>query len=217
MIIFENVTKTYDKSATPVNHFSMHINEGQTAVLKGESGCGKSTILSLAAALTRPTSGSIIIDGKPIAKLPEHLSAIMRRDNIGIIFQSFHLIPSLTVLENVTVPLLPTGRSMKEINKEAEKLLDKLGIAGKRDMNVTKLSGGEQQRTAIARALINNPKIILADEPTANLDRDLTDSVIDIFRNLAAEGRTILIATHDLVITESGIADTIIDIGRNRS
>lgn len=216
MIIFDNVAKKYSNESTPVKDFSMHIKEGQTALLKGESGSGKSTILSLAAGLTRPTTGSISINGRQIAKMPEHFSAQMRRDNIGIIFQSFHLLPTLSTLENVMVPLLPSNLSIKEITERAEKLLDMLGILDKTGLNVSKLSGGEQQRTAIARALINRPKIILADEPTANLDRDLTDSVIEIFKKLSEKGHTILIATHDTAIIESGLTDFIIDVGRIR-
>ncbi len=213
MIVMDSVTKTYTGGVSPISGFSLEIREGETVILSGESGSGKSTLLSLMAALIRPTSGDITIDGKKIAKLPEDFAALYRRENIGIIFQSYHLLPHLTAVENICVPLLPTGLSMKDITAKAMNILSSLNMADKANVNVSKLSGGEQQRTAIARALINNPKIILADEPTANLDRKLTDSLTDTFRRMSDEGRTLVIATHDSALTEALPHARIISIG----
>lgn len=215
MIIFDKVTKTFADGTTPVKDFSMQIEKGETVILKGESGSGKSTILSLTAALMRPTSGDITVNGKKIAKLPDDYASLFRRENIGIIFQSYHLLPHLTVMENICVPVLPTNIHYTDAEVEAMSILSVLGMTEKADSDVTILSGGEQQRVAIARALINSPEIILADEPTANLDRKLTDGLIEIFSKMKAKGHTIIIATHDSAITESGIADRIIDIGRH--
>ena len=196
MIIFDKVTKTYG-SFSPVSGFSAEINEGETIILSGASGSGKSTLLALTAALIRPTSGDVIVDGRHIAKLPENFASLYRRDNIGIIFQNYNLLPALTVIENVCVPLLPEKIKYKDLHKKAMNILERLDMADKADMQVTKLSGGEQQRTAIARALINDPKIILADEPTANLDHKLTNDLAGIFIELATGGRTMIIASHD--------------------
>lgn len=215
MITFDNVTKIFADGTTPVKDFSMHIEKGETVILKGESGSGKSTILSLTAALMRPTSGDITVNNKKIAKLPDDFASLFRRENIGIIFQSYHLLQHFTVMENICVPVLPTNIHYTDAEVKAMSLLSLLGMTDKVDTEVSVLSGGEQQRVAIARALINSPEIILADEPTANLDRKLTDGLIDIFRKLSAHGHTIIIATHDTAITESGIASKIIDIGRH--
>jgi putative ABC transport system ATP-binding protein len=213
MIKFEMVTKEY-KDITPVENFSMEINAGETAVLSGRSGSGKSTILALAAALTRPTSGSIEINGKQVSKLPEDFASLFRRDNIGIIFQNYNLLPNLTALDNITLPLLPTKVSFSEQKDRAFSLMQRLQISDRANTKTGTLSGGEQQRVAIARALINNPPVMLADEPTSNLDAKLTATLIEIFSTMKTEGRTLLIATHDRAITESGIADRIVRMGQ---
>jgi len=209
MIRFINVTKSYGE-IVPLKDFSMDIPAGKTVILDGRSGSGKSTVLALAAALTRPDSGDIEVCGKLIAKLPEEFAAVFRRQRVGIIFQNYNLIPNLSVFDNITIPLLPSGVPFKEQKERAQAVMERLKIADRSGETVKKLSGGEQQRVAIARALINNPSVVLADEPTSNLDAKLTDSILDIFRGMKAEGRTILIATHDRAITESGIADMII-------
>lgn len=214
MIIFDKVTKTFSDGTTPVKDFSMHIEKGETVIIKGESGSGKSTILSLTAALMRPTAGEITVGGKSIINLPESYASIFRRETVGIIFQRYNLMKHLTVMENICVPILPTNMHYTDAEVRAMSILSMLGMTDKADVNVKKLSGGEQQKVAIARALINEPDIILADEPTANLDRKLTDGLMDIFRKLKKNGKTIIIATHDTAITESGITTSIIDIGR---
>ncbi len=209
MIKFISVTKRY-KDSVPVEDFSMEISAGETAILSGRSGSGKTTILALAAALTRPTSGSIEVNGKQTAKLPEEFASLFRRESVGIIFQNYNLMPNLSTLDNVTLPLLPTKTPFRQQRERAFELMEKLGIDNKAKIAAGRLSGGEQQRASIARALINNPPIVLADEPTSNLDAKLTDKLLEIFAGIKAEGRTLLIATHDKAITESGIADKII-------
>lgn len=209
MIKFTSVTKKY-KDVTPLENFSMDIAAGETAILSGRSGSGKTTILALAAALTRPTSGNIEVNSKQTAKLPEEFASLFRRESVGIIFQNYNLMPNLTTLDNVTLPLLPTKIPFRQQRERAFALMEKLGIADKAKTIAGRLSGGEQQRIAIARALINNPPVVLADEPTSNLDAKLTENLLEIFAGIKAEGRTLLIATHDKAVTESGIADKII-------
>lgn len=209
MIKFISVTKRY-KDITPLEDFSMEIAAGETAILSGRSGSGKTTILALAAALTRPTSGSIEVNGKQTAKLPEEFASLFRRESVGIIFQNYNLMPNLSTLDNISLPLLPTKIPYRLQREHAFELMEKLGIEDKAKTAAGRLSGGEQQRVAIARALINNPPVVLADEPTSNLDAKLTDKLLGIFAGMKAEGRTLLIATHDKAVTESGIADKII-------
>lgn len=211
MIKFTSVTKKY-KDITPLDDFSMEIAAGETVILSGRSGSGKTTVLSLTAALTRPTSGSIEVNGKQTAKLPEEFAALFRRESVGMIFQNYNLLPGLSVIDNITIPLLPTKMLMKQQQERAYTLMEKLNITDKAKTVVGRLSGGEQQRVAIARALINNPPVILADEPTSSLDATLTDRLLEIFAVIKAEGRTLLIATHDKAVIESGIADRIIGI-----
>jgi len=209
MIKFISVTKRYN-DITPLDDFSMDIAAGETAILSGRSGSGKTTILALASALTRPTSGSIEVNGKQTAKLPEEFASLFRRESVGIIFQNYNLMPNLTAADNITLPLLPMKIPFRQQRERAQELMEKLGIADRAKTAAGRLSGGEQQRVAIARALINNPPVILADEPTSNLDAKLTDKLLEIFAGIKAEGRTLLIATHDRAVTESGLADKII-------
>lgn len=173
------------------------VSEGEIVILKGPSGSGKSTILSLIAALSKPTSGEVIVDGSRISKLPDNFAALFRREHIGFIFQKFNLIPTLTVFDNIIVPLLPTALSKQEIEDKAQTVMQKFSIGHKAHIEVKNLSGGEQQRTAIARALVNDPKIILADEPTANLDEALSKQFLSFIKELKDEKKTVIIATHD--------------------
>ncbi len=160
----------------------------------------------------KPTSGIIQINERLISKLPDKFSASFRRDTIGIIFQQFNLISDMSVADNIAIPLTPTGMSYKEISKRVDELLIKLELSDRKSVNAQNLSGGEMQRVAIARALINNPEIILADEPTANLDMPLTNALIEMLNALQQEGKTIIIATHDPAILNSSIANRIIPI-----
>ncbi len=195
---------------------SFHIAPRELVVLKGPSGSGKSTLLSIIAALGKPTSGEVIVDGKSIAKLPDRFATDFRREHIGMIFQKFNLIGEMSALDNVTLPLLTTDIPMDEIRERAYRILKHLGVKKRLGTPAKNLSGGEQQRVAIARALIGDPKIILADEPTANLDRKLTLDFIEIIKQLKKEGRTILIATHDPVFFDLPVVDRIIEIEEGR-
>ena len=201
MIELKNITKIYasDKNdvTTALENINLTVKEGEVVVLKGVSGSGKSTILSLIAAIGKPTSGEVEVDGKKISKLPDDFACIYRRDNIGFIFQKYNLIPTLSVKENMILPLIPLNLNAQEVERRLKKVSGMFHISHKLDVMVRNLSGGEQQRVAIARANINDPKIIIADEPTANLDERLSLHFIDILKQLKELGKTILVATHD--------------------
>jgi len=201
MIELNNITKIYEvnknNKVTALSEINLKIDEGELIVLKGSSGSGKSTILSLIAALSKPTNGEVIVDGKKISKLPDNFASVYRRDNIGFIFQKYNLIPALSVEENILLPLVPLNPDAKVLSQKLEVVMNKFHIEHKKDAIVKNLSGGEQQRVAIARANVNNPKIIIADEPTANLDEKLSLHFIEILRELKALGKTIVVATHD--------------------
>ena len=201
MIKIKNITKQYtlnkNNTVTALNDINLEFKEGELIVLKGASGSGKSTLLSLIAALSKPTSGEVIVDGKKISKLPDNFASIYRRDNIGFIFQKYNLIPTLSVEENIILPLVPLNPHAKSLSEKLEVVMEMFQISHKKDVIVRNLSGGEQQRVAIARANVNNPKIIIADEPTANLDEKLSLRFIDILRELKSLGKTVVVATHD--------------------
>ena len=212
MIRLENVSKIYDGKIKALEEINLNFQEGELIILKGVSGSGKSTILSLIAGLSKPTIGEVIVDGKKISKLPDHFAAAYRRDNIGIVFQKYNLIPTLSVRENVLLPLFPLSLPRETMNKKSDHVLQKFTIDHKADVMVKNLSGGEQQRVAIARANINEPKIILADEPTANLDEKLSLEFISILKEMKSEKRTIIIATHDPLFFDLDIVDRTINI-----
>jgi len=197
----ENVTKIYNPrkpdEIRALEDASLNIEKGEVIVLKGPSGSGKTTLLSLVGCMGRPTSGRIVVDGKDVAKLPERFLTLIRRKTFGFIFQQFNLIRNVSVLENVLLPLYPVEMSFADMKSRGEKILEDLGLRGKVQMKVNQLSGGEQQRVAIARALINGPEIIIADEPTAHLDRKLSADLLRILEDLNISGKTIVIATHD--------------------
>ena len=177
MIKLKDVTKIYNVSKTDkitaVKNINLSFSEGELIILKGSSGSGKSTILSLIAALSKPTTGEIIVDGKRISKLPDNFASLYRRENIGFIFQKYNLIPNLSVKENILLPLIPENLDESILLEKLHIAMSKFKISHKENILVKNLSGGEQQRVAIARSYINDPKIIIADEPTANLDKVL--------------------------------------------
>ena len=216
MIELKNITKIYEvnknNKVTALNAVNLTINEGELVVLKGASGSGKSTILSLIAALSKPTIGEVIVDGKRISKLPDNFAALYRRDNIGFIFQKYNLIPTLSVKDNILLPLVPTNPDENEALEKLNNAMKMFNISHKKDAIVRNLSGGEQQRVAIARAHINNPKIIIADEPTANLDEKLSKHFIEILRELKKSNKTIIVATHDPLFFNLDFVDRIINI-----
>ncbi len=212
MIEIKNVSKIYDGNIVALQDINLRFKEGELIILKGVSGSGKSTILSLIAGLSKPTLGEITVDKKKISKLPDHFAASYRRDNIGIVFQKYNLIPTLSVTENVLLPLFPLNLPRELMKEKSSNVLQKFSIEHKANVIVKNLSGGEQQRVAIARANINDPKIILADEPTANLDEKLSLEFIEILRELKSKKRTIIIATHDPLFFDLDIVDRTVSI-----
>jgi len=207
----KNLTMTYDIGETKVTALrgiDLTVNRGEFVAIIGPSGCGKSTLLNLLAGLDRPTSGEIRIGDERIDGLSEAKLALLRRSKIGFVFQFFNLIPTLSVVENVELPLQLIRRPRQETKKRAEKLLQELGIESKRNTSPTFLSGGQQQRVAIARAMANDPDIVLADEPTGNLDSVAAYEVLQLLHDAHGKGQTILVVTHDSRVAEA--ADRVI-------
>ncbi len=200
IIIVEDLNRSFaagDVLFHALKHINLTVHAGDCIVLKGVSGSGKTTLLSILAGLDRPSSGKVLIEGEAIAKLPDLHASQFRARRIGMIFQHYNLMEHLTVSENVMVPLIPTGMDTKTINARVDAALAQANIAHKRDTQTARISGGEKQRTSIARALAADPAVILCDEPTANLDRANSLRFIEILGDLHAAGKTIVIATHD--------------------
>ena len=219
-ILVRDVSKIYNigmpDEMTALKDVSIEIMRGHTVVFKGPSGSGKTTLLGLIGCMSRPTSGSVVIEGRDVSKLPEKFLTSIRRKTFGFIFQQFNLIRGLSVLENVMLPLYPQDVATSKMISRARALLQEFGIGGKAAKKVERLSGGEQQRTAIARALVNDPDIILADEPTAHLDTNLSEEFLSILAGLRAGGRTIVIATHDPLVYEKDFIDQTIEISHGK-
>ena len=200
LIEIENISKVYTIGGTSTHALkdvSLEIEEGEFVTVMGPSGSGKSTFLTILGGLNAPSTGRVIIDGIDIYSLRGDGLSDLRREYIGFVFQSFHLVPYLSVVENVVLPLAPTRVSSRTQAASAEVLLDELGLSDKVDHLPGELSGGEQQRVAIARALINEPLILLADEPTGNLDTATSKAIMGLFKTLNQQGKTILMVTHN--------------------
>ncbi len=216
MIELKNLKKVFElnknNKIVAVNDINLIINEGELLVLKGASGSGKSTILSCLAGLSKPTTGEIVIDNDRVSKLPDNFASLFRREKIGFIFQKYNLIPTLSVKENILVPLIPENLPSDKTKEILNKVMKKFKIDHKKNELVKNLSGGEQQRVAIARSQVNNPKYIIADEPTANLDKELSLHFIEILKELKNEGKTIIVATHDPLFFELDFVDRVIEI-----
>ncbi len=214
MIRLDRVSKFYnegrDNEVRAVQEVSLDIAADATTVFTGPSGSGKTTLLSLIGCLSRPSSGRISLDGEVISGLPEKFMTGIRRQTFGFVFQRFNLIRGLSVLENVMLPAYPTGSDYRSLRGRAGELLEMLGMSARARMTPEHLSGGEAQRTAIARALINDPAIIIADEPTANLDSALTLQFLDIMGRLRQQGKSVLITSHDPRIWQAPIVDRVI-------
>ena len=180
-----------------VDGVDLDVARGETVAVMGPSGCGKSTLLYLLGGLDRPTSGQIWLAGQDMTRLSERGLARLRRDAIGFVFQAFHLMDELTAVENVELPALLAGRSPRAARRTATQLLDQVGLADRAKFLPTQLSGGQRQRVAIARALVAEPQIVLADEPTGNLDSAATAEVMRLFDRLHQAGQTLVIVTHD--------------------
>lgn len=205
VITLEGITKTYvnGKLTVPVLHgIDLSIYEGEFTSIMGPSGSGKSTFMNILGCLDRPTSGSYRLDGEEVAHLEDDELAYVRNKRIGFVFQSFNLLPKLTALDNVALPMVYAGVSKAERTARASQLLTDLGLGTRLDHMPAELSGGQRQRVAIARALANDPAIIMADEPTGNLDSKASLDVMHIFTELYQEGRTIILVTHELDIAE---------------
>ncbi|MBP3772296.1 MAG: ABC transporter ATP-binding protein [Treponema sp.] len=194
LLELKDISKIYSGGTVKaLNHVSLSVNEGEWVAIMGPSGSGKSTMMNIIGCMDKPSMGQVILDGKDIAQESSKSLTQIRRDKIGLIFQQFHLVNYLTALENVMVAQY--YHSMPD-EKEAMEALERVGLAERAKHLPSQLSGGEQQRVCIARALINHPQLILADEPTGNLDEANENMVIDIFKKLHAEGRTIIVVTH---------------------
>jgi len=200
LIEIKNLSKTYEGGEEKVRALvdvGLHIERGEFISVMGPSGSGKSTLLTILGGLNHPTAGEVVVDDIPIYQLPLERLADFRREYLGFIFQSFQLIPYLTVIENVMLPLSITERSNREQSRMAGEILDRIGLKGKEKRLPDQLSGGEQERVAIARALVNAPPILLADEPTGNLDTKNGKEIMELFKSLNSEGQTIIMVTHN--------------------
>ena len=200
VIELKDIVKSYQMGDTVVyalNHVTVNFEKGKFTSIVGPSGSGKSTLMNILGCLDRPTSGEYILEGKNIANYTDDELAHTRNQKIGFVFQSFNLLNRLTAVENVALPLIYAGVNLEERTKRAEKALTDVGLGSRMYHKPNEMSGGQRQRVAIARALINNPAIIMADEPTGNLDTKSTLEIIDIFEKLNHEGKTVIMVTHE--------------------
>ena len=205
IIELKNVKKNYQLGKVNVmalDGITMKINKNEFISIVGASGSGKSTLLHVMSCLSRPTEGKVLIDGKNTAEMDDNELALIRGKKIGFVFQTFNLIQRLSALENVTLPMWFLGKSEKEREERAKKLLKMVGLEHRMKHKPSEMSGGERQRVAIARALANDPPVIVGDEPTGNLDSKTGKEIINIFRNLYKQGRTVILVTHDLNIAK---------------
>ena len=197
MIKLSQVSKRYPNGHQALNNIDLHITPGEMVFLAGHSGAGKSTLFKLITRIEKPTSGQILVDNQNVGRMKESKVPALRRE-IGVIFQDHKLLFDRSVFDNVALPLIVAGVPHNQVQKSVRAALGKVGLAGKEKSYPIALSGGEQQRVGIARAVIHRPNILLADEPTGNLDESLSDEIIDIFADFNRVGTTVLIATHDL-------------------
>lgn len=213
MIKTENLSKifrTEEVETVALNGVSINVEDGEFVAIMGPSGCGKSTLLNILGLLDNPNSGEYWLDGEPVGKLKESERTKYRRGRIGFVFQSFNLIDELNVVENIELPLLYMGVSGKERRKRAEEVMERVAISHRAKHYPSQLSGGQQQRTAIARAILPRPKLILADEPTGNLDSKNGKEVMDLLSELHNDGTTIVMVTHSL--HDANYADRVINM-----
>ncbi|MBT8052098.1 MAG: cell division ATP-binding protein FtsE [Xanthomonadales bacterium] len=202
MISFEHVSKRYEGGIKALQDVNFALDAGEMAFLTGHSGAGKSTLLRLVLMLERPSGGEIIVHGQNLCATPSRRAARVRQ-NIGMIFQDHKLLQEKSVLDNVALPLMIAGLPYPEVKKRVRAALDKVGLLGREKAWPAELSGGEQQRVGIARAIVGMPPLLLADEPTGNLDPDLSLELFELFRTLNSMGVTVLIASHDLTLIRS--------------
>ncbi|MED3919996.1 cell division ATP-binding protein FtsE [Priestia aryabhattai] len=202
MIEMQNVYKTYPNGVKAINGISIKINQGEFAYIVGPSGAGKSTFIKMMYREEKPSSGNIIVNGANVAKIKDSRVPIFRR-HMGVVFQDFKLLPKLTVYENIAFALEVIEQSPEEIKKRVLEVLELVKLKGKMDSFPDELSGGEQQRVSIARSIVNSPKVVIADEPTGNLDPETSWEIMDIFEEINKRGTTILMATHNREIVNT--------------
>jgi len=200
MIEFRQVTKRYDSDHTALRQVNFSLERGELAFLTGHSGAGKSTLLKLIMVMERPSAGEVVVGGQVLNRLPRRQIPYIRR-HIGVVFQNHQLLFDRTVFDNVAMPLEVMGTSPRDTGRRVRAALDKVGLLQKEKMNPMQLSGGEQQRVGIARAVVNKPPVLLADEPTGNLDPALSVDIMNLFGQFSQVGGTVVIATHDIALS----------------
>ncbi len=220
MIELLDIRKAFNQNR-PNEYWALHgidltIEAGKVTAFRGPSGSGKTTLLTIVGCLSRPTSGRVRFKGEDISALPERFLTEIRRQSFGFVFQQFNLIKGLSALENVILPAFPTGRPRAELVAAAMVLFERLQLAHRAQARVEWLSGGEQQRVAIARALINDPEVIIADEPTANLDTALSMEFMAILEGFTAAGKTVLLTSHDPLVVESSAVHRVVGMRDGR-
>jgi len=220
MIELLNVRKVFNAGSpsefSAINGVNLNIAENKVTVLKGPSGSGKTTLLSIVGCMSRPSAGRVKLQDREITSLPERFLTDIRRKTFGFIFQQPNLIKGISVLENVMLPAYPLGEKRSELKVRALNGLDKLNLSSKAASKVEWLSGGEAQRVAIVRALINDPQIIIADEPTAHLDTKLSYRFMEIVDQFKAQGKTVIITSHDPLVYDSSIVDDVVNLRDGR-
>lgn len=216
MIVLKDVRKGFNQGkgneVWAVRGISLNISEKHTTVLTGPSGSGKTTLLTMIGGLSRPTSGRILLRDRDVSGLPERFLTEVRRSTFGFVFQQYNLVKGLSALDNVMLPAYPLGLKRNELREKAANILDKMGLAKRKLSKVEWLSGGEAQRVAISRALINDPEVVIADEPTANLDTTLSAQFLETLEELKGDGRTVLMTSHDPLVYESPMVDTVVQM-----
>ncbi len=216
MLELTNIRKAFNQGRHneywALDGIELAIPEKQVTALRGPSGSGKTTLLTILGCLARPTEGRVRLKGEDISGLPERFLTEIRRQTFGFIFQQFNLVRGMSAIDNVILSAYPTGRPRKDLLLKAESLLAGVDLGHRRDAKVEWLSGGEQQRVAICRALINDPELLIADEPTANLDTRLSKEFLAILERLADSGRTIVLTSHDPMVVESDVVDFIVSL-----
>ena len=205
IIVIQDLVKTYDTGAVSVQalkQINITINQGEYVAIMGQSGSGKSTLMNILGCLDRPTEGEYILDGINVKEQSENALSLVRNKKIGFVFQSFHLIPRTSAVKNVELPMIYGKVNARQRHSRAVELLEKVGLEARKDHLPNELSGGQKQRVAIARALANDPPIILADEPTGNLDTASSVEIMELFTQLNNEGATVIVVTHEDDIAE---------------
>jgi cell division transport system ATP-binding protein len=214
MISFERVAKRYPNGREALSGVSLQVAAGEMVFLTGRSGAGKSTVLKLIALLERPTRGQLLVNGENTGTLPTARIPAFRR-RVGVVFQDHKLLPDRTVFENIALPLIVADTAFREIDRRVRAALDQVGLLGKELMQPLELSVGEQQRVGIARAIVSKPPLLIADEPTGNLDPELAGEVMNLFRRLNDVGVTIVVATHDVhLVRQSGLREIVLEAGQ---